>query len=296
MKLSLFTVSFAGLWGQDRLPLAEAIDKAAELGFDGVEVMGKRPHLSPLDFSLDDCRRLKERLDERGLALSAVAAYTNFTGGMESAEVPFGEMQVAYVAELARRAKAMGGDLVRIFASYEREDAPFHVQWDRSVRGIRECCDRAAEHGVTVGVQNHHDIGVATRTLAELLRQVDRPNVVPMYDCWSVHLRGEDVAAGARQMAPKMRFTTAADYVVLPRSRHRAGLVNYEPRQPPAAFAAAMGEGDLPYKAFFDALVGAGFDGWVSYEMCSPLRDGGALETLERYARRFLEYMKPWRT
>jgi hypothetical protein len=32
----------------------------------------------------------------------------------------------------------------------------------------------------------------------------------------------------------------------------------------------------------------------VAYEMCSPLRDGGSLETLDRCARRFLEFMQPW--
>ena len=33
-----------------------------------------------------------------------------------------------------------------------------------------------------------------------------------------------------------------------------------------------------------------GFHGTAAYEMCSPLRDGGSMATLDRYARRFLEY------
>jgi sugar phosphate isomerase/epimerase len=53
-----------------------------------------------------------------------------------------------------------------------------------------------------------------------------------------------------------------------------------------------MGEGELPYKPFFAALKASGFDGWVSYEMCSPLRGGGSLDNLRRYAHRFLEYMR----
>ena len=50
MKTSLFSVSFAGLWGQAKLSLEESIDKTASLGFDGIEIMGKRPHLSILDY------------------------------------------------------------------------------------------------------------------------------------------------------------------------------------------------------------------------------------------------------
>src|SRR6185503_5673178 len=112
MKLSLFTVSFAGFWGQDRLSIEQSIDKAAELGFEGVEIAGKRPHLSPLDVSLEDCAKLRKRLEQHKITLSAIAAYTNFTGGMEAAEVPFNEMQVAYVEELSKRAQALGGNLV----------------------------------------------------------------------------------------------------------------------------------------------------------------------------------------
>ena len=294
MKTSLFTVSFAGFWGQHRLTLEEAIDVTAELGFDGIEIMGKRPHLSPLDCSVEDCERLGETLAAKSLACAAVAGYTDFTGGMDSAEVPFPEMQIAYVAGLAARAAAMGGDLVRIFASYERPGVAFHAQWKRTVDAIRECADRAAEFGVTLGLQNHHDIGADTRTFAELLHQIDRDNVIPMYDCWNICLRGEDVAAGVKLMAPKMRFTTAADYVALPRAKYRAELVNYEAVEPPGVFAVPMGSGDLDYKTFFDGLAAAGFDGYVSYEMCSPIRDGGDLDTLKDYARRFLEYMRPW--
>ncbi len=291
MKTSLFTVSFAGFWGQHRLTLEEAIDKTAELGYEGIEMMGKRPHLSPLDYSLEDCKRLRGRLDERGLKLAAIAGYTDFTGGMESAEVPFPEMQVAYVEALAARAKILGGDLIRIFSSYERPGVSYNAQWQRTVSAIQECADRAAEHGVTVGVQNHHDIGADTKTLGELLLQIDRPNVIPMYDCWSIHLRGEDIAEGVQTMAPKMRFTTVADYVTLPRTHYRPELVHYEELNPPAVFAVPVGEGELDYQTFFDELEKAGFDGWVSYEMCSPVRDGGKLETLEKYAKKFLEYM-----
>jgi len=295
MKTCLFTVTFAGSWGQQRLSLEASLDEAAGLGFDGVEIMGKRPHLSPLDVSEDDCRRLADGLAERGLSCAAVAAYTNFTGGMGAAEVPFVEMQVAYVGALARRAAALGGDLVRIFTAYERDDAPVIDQWRRTVDAVRQCADRAGECGVTIGVQNHHDLGVDTKMLAELIHEVDRPNVIPMLDLWSVYLRGEDVAAAARAMAPRMRFTTAADYVVLPRSRARPGVSNYQAVEPPLVLAAAMGEGELPYATFFDALVEAGFDGWASYEMCWPTRDGGDLETLRGYCRRYLEFMKPWR-
>jgi sugar phosphate isomerase/epimerase len=292
MRIALFTVSFAGLWGQDRLTLEQSIDAAGELGFEGIEIMGKRPHLSILDYSVDDCLRLKEHVDRRSLRVAAVAAYTDFSGGTSAAEVPFGEMQIAYVTELARRAAVLGCDLVRVFTSYEHQGPSFMAEWRDTVARLRACCDRAADLGVQIGVQNHHDIGVDTKTYTALLSEVGRANLVPMYDCWSPFLRGEDAVAGVRSLAARMRFTTVADYILLPRWQYLPDVVNYAKREPPAVLAVPMGEGELPYDAFLGALRSAGFDGWVSYEMCSPLRGGGALENLKACARAFVAYMR----
>jgi sugar phosphate isomerase/epimerase len=44
--------------------------------------------------------------------------------------------------------------------------------------------------------------------------------------------------------------------------------------------------------AFFAGLTEGGFDGYVAYEMCSPLRGGGSLENLETTARRSLDKIR----
>jgi sugar phosphate isomerase/epimerase len=53
-----------------------------------------------------------------------------------------------------------------------------------------------------------------------------------------------------------------------------------------------MGEGFIDYRVFLRTLRESGYQGTVAYEMCSPLRGGGAEENLDRCARRFLEYMR----
>ena len=87
--------------------------------------------------------------------------------------------------------------------------------------------------------------------------------------------------------------TTIADYVRLPRFRYQPELVNYR-RDTDYVQAVPVGEGFIDYQTFLTALRENGFNGSVAYEMCSSLRDGGDLETLDRYARRFLEFMQPW--
>ena len=57
----LHSVSYSGSWGQARLTLYEFLDKAAELGYDGVLLMAKRPHLSLLDFGPAERLELRKR-------------------------------------------------------------------------------------------------------------------------------------------------------------------------------------------------------------------------------------------
>lgn len=291
MKPVLFSVSYAGFWGQQSLELPEFIARAAQLGYAGVELMAKRPHLSVLDYGPAQVEELAEHCRECGVEVSCLAGYTNFTGGAESSEVPFAEMQIHYISTLAKIAPALGCGLVRVFTSYDREDMTLSENWDRTVASIQQCCDIAAEVGVTIGIQNHHDVGVHSKALLELLADVDRPNCGLMFDAWSPLLRGEDAFETAKAMAPHTVYTTFADYVRLPRFRYQPELINYAPAEPDLVRAVPMGEGDLPNAEFLRGLVAGGYDGPVTYEMCSPVRGGGSMENLDRCAARFLEWL-----
>lgn len=291
MKLSLFSVSYAGLWGQQKLALPAFIAKAASLGYDAVMLMGKRPHLSPLDVTSETIASLKAALDENRLECAVVAGYTDLSGS-GAAEVPYLEMQIAYAESLARIGSQLGASVLRVFTAYEVDGQGPQAVWDRVVGALKEICDRAAACGLTVAVQNHHDIAVHSEALLELLGDVDRPNCKLAFDAWSPALRGEDLYHAARRMAPHTAITTNADYVRLPRFRYQPELVNYQPASPDLVRAVKFGEGWIDYRAFFLGLCDGGFDGVANYEMCSPIRGGGSLENLDACAEHYLRWMR----
>src|SRR5262245_53458326 len=136
MQLSLFSISYAGLWGQATLELRPFLHHAAGLGFDAVMLAGKRPHLSPLDTSEEKLSALREELHEAGLRCPVVAAYTDL-GAAVAGEVPFVEMQVAYVESLCRLGARLGADYVRVFTAYEGGQ-PLTTAWQRVVTVLRE--------------------------------------------------------------------------------------------------------------------------------------------------------------
>ena len=284
-------MSYSGSWGQARLSVEQFVDKAAELGYQGVMLGGKRPHLSPLDW--DDAARtaLRRRIDAAGLEHVVVAGYNNFTADLEHAEVPMREIQVAYVKELSRLALEIGGDKVRIFTGYEHASAGYLPQWNLVVDCLKECAQNAKEFGITLAVQNHHDLGADFRSHKDLLEAVGEPNCRAGFDAWSPALHGVDLAEAASAMASLTVHTTVADYQRRPRFVYEPDAVNYR-SVTPYSQAVPMSEGFLDYDGFFTALQAGGFNGTVAYEMCSPLLGGGSEENLDRHATRFLEYLK----
>ena len=291
MKTALHSVSYAGVWpGQARLALDAFLDKARALGFDAVMLMAKRPHLSPLDFGPDERRRLRRRLDELNLKVACLAGYNDFCAGADRPDVPLREIQTLYLRELCRLAHDLGCPLVRVFTGFDHPAASPEQRWAWCVAALKECARLADPLGVTVGVQNHHDVAAHWESLLDLLADVGEPNCKPIFDAWAPALHGDDVVAAARRLAPLMAHTTAADYVRRPRFRYQPDLVNYA-RDGDAVRAVPMGEGFIDYRGFFRALREGGYAGCVAYEMCSPLRGGGSEENLDRCARRFLEYL-----
>ncbi len=156
-QLGLFSISYGGLWGQSVLDLRAFVRRAACLGYDAVMLAGKRPHLSPLDMTADAIAALRDELHTANVKCAVVAAYTNLSRA-SAAEVPFIEMQIAYVEELCKIGTQLGANVVRVFTAYEQPGQSPHANWQRVVGAIREMCDRAASHGVTIAIQNHHDV------------------------------------------------------------------------------------------------------------------------------------------
>jgi len=290
----LHSVSYSGSWGQAHLSLDEFIDKAADLGYDGVMLMAKRPHLSVLDYGPIERALLRQHLEKRNLRDLCIAGYNNFTGDLEHGEVPHREIQVHYITELARLAHDLGGSLIRIFTGYENPAAGYTAQWNLIVAALKECARRAGDLGVTIGVQNHHDIGVGYESQFDLIQAVGEPNCKALFDAWAPALHGDNLEAAARKLAPVTAHTTIAAYQKRPRYRLDGPLVNYTALTHYVQ-AVPIDEGFIDYRKFLGALRSAGFRGSVAYEMCSPLLGGGSMENLDRYAARFLAFFREFR-
>jgi len=295
VKTCLHSVSYAGFWrGQARLTIDEFLLKAKDLDYDGVMLMAKRPHVSILDYDAAARKALRRRIEGLGLELVCLAGYTDFTAGIDKAGIPNMEIQVSYVGRLCELARDLGTPMVRIFTGYERPGIPYDKQYAVVAKGLRLAGDQAAKYGITLAVQNHHDIASHHDTMFWLLSEVNHPNVKAAFDPWTPTLQNftaEQMRAAVLKMKPFLVHMTAADYVRHPRYHYDSNLTNFM-KQEDAIRAVPVGEGIVDYETYFKALQEIGYQGYVTYEMCEVLDGGGSIENLDRTAKKFITYMK----
>ncbi len=298
IKTCLHSVSYMGIWrGQATLTVDEFLVKARELGFDGVMLAAKRPHVSLIDYDDAARQKLRGRIKELGLELVCLAGYNDFTAGVDKAGIPNTEIQAVYIGELARLASDLGTKMVRIYTGYERPDLPYDKQYALVVEGLQMAGKIAAKYGVTLAIQNHHDIALHHDAMKWLIDEVNLPNVKAAFDCWSPTLEGlssEEIRKAVHTMSPHLVHTTTADYKELPRYKYEHQQTNYVKLESQMR-AVPMGKGFLDYSSFIKALKEIGYQGYISYEMCEVLEGGGSVENLDKSARMFLDYVKQFR-
>ncbi len=295
VKTCLHSIGYAGLWrGQSFLTVDQFLVKAKELGFDGVMLMAKRPHLSPLDYDKEARAKLKKRIEDLGLTLVGLAGYSDFTAGMDKPGIPHTEIQAAYIGQLAELASDLGTKMIRIFTGYERPGIPYDKQYATVIEGITLAAKEAQKYGVTLVIQNHHDIALHHDAMYWLLNEINLPNVMAGWDAWSPTLEKlskEEIRQSVLKMKPYIVNTIAADYVALNRYHYEGNQTNYV-SDTPLMRAVPMGEGIIDYDNFIGALKEIGYQGYIVYEMCAVLDGGGSIENLDATARKFLNYVK----
>jgi sugar phosphate isomerase/epimerase len=292
----LHSVSYAGAWpGHTLLNVDSFLNKAVELGYKHVALVAKRPHVSPFDYDQAGRQALKKRLRDLGLELVALMGYTDFTAGIERPGIPSAEMNAGYVEVLCQLAADLETPRLRVFTGYERSGVSYDAQYTELVRGLRLASRAAAKYGVTLLVQNHHDLCLHHDQLAWLMKEICEPNCKLAFDAWSPFLEGlagKQLTEAVKNVGAWIEWTTVADYVRHPRFRYEPQLINYVRQEADLIRAVTPGTGEVDYAAFFEGLRAAGYHGYVAYEMCAVLEGGGSLDNLDRNGRAFLEFLR----
>jgi sugar phosphate isomerase/epimerase len=95
VRLGLYSITYLGVWYRGpALTVEQLIDRARQVGYEGVEIDGKRPHANPADWPAARCRQVRQYASDAGVEIYAVAANNDFSSPIPEHR----ESQLAYVS------------------------------------------------------------------------------------------------------------------------------------------------------------------------------------------------------
>jgi sugar phosphate isomerase/epimerase len=272
LKLGLYSITYLGVWYRgDALTLEQVVGRARQYGYQGVEIDGKRPHGNPLDMPRKRCRELHRFAAGEGVEIYAVAANNDFSSPMPEHR----ESQLLYVRELIRMTADLGARLLRVFLAwpgvtlrpeggarydiaknvwaFTHTEFPAERVWDWCRDTLRQAARYAAEHGVTLALQNHAPVIGDYRDVLRMIREIDSPNLKACFDTRLERgKQGDYLLEAAREFGPLQVLSHFGDEY----DRVGATIV---PRKD--EFVPDQVEG----------LVDIGYEGYLGYELCHPL-------------------------
>lgn len=236
-----FSANLGFLW-PDR-PLIERIEAAARAGFQAIELHW--PYDVPAAAVKEACRRHGLKLLGLNTRLGDAAR-----GDFGLAAVPGREAAFhAAVDEAIAYCRASGASAIHAMAGIVAAD---QIGGAKEVfrRNIAEAADKAAGHGLTVLLEaiNRRDApGYFYSTAGEVADWIEtfaRPNVRMMFDVYHVGVGEGDI--------------------LMKLKRHLAIIGHVQIAAVPTR--AEPDEGEVAYRAVFDALDDLGYGGWVGCE------------------------------
>jgi sugar phosphate isomerase/epimerase len=292
MKLALHSVSYSGAWpGQVVLPLEKIVDKAAEFGYDGVEIVAKAPHASPMLMTQDDRKRLKDRITSKGLELCCLAGYFDFSHDNSHADMPRLQKELLWMRETLRLAADLGAPIVRTYAGFFYPTVPLRQQWQWAVEGLKESARMAEDFGVILGLQNHSEVTQNYKDVLEMIQEVGSPALKATIDCAYIQMNSTPIDQVIKECGDMIVHSHTSDHLV-------REFLQWVPPGHTGYFnvtrwsGAYLGEGAVDYRTFFKALKDIGYKGYLSYEICGPIPGGGAEGNLDFAAKMALAYQR----
>jgi sugar phosphate isomerase/epimerase len=186
----------------------EVIERAAAMGFGGIEWRGGPDGHAGTHMPAADRRAMRAAMDAHGLVAIAVTTYTDLVH-------PSADVRRASVDDLlghAEVAAALGAPSVRAFPGERSDDAPEEALLDRLAEGLRSAADGMAGSGVAIAIEPH-DAFMASAPIGRLLARLDHPGVGALWDAGNTWSIGETPDEGLSALGPWLRYVQVKDGV-----------------------------------------------------------------------------------
>ena len=248
-----------------RHTLPDAIESIGDHGYAGVEILGDEPHAYFPAFGDADEERLVTVLDDSDLRVSNINANTAtgyyddappssfFDPSVVTANDADREWRIEYTKRAIDLATLTGAPAVCLATGRPLPGTPPERTHEHLRDSLDSILDYAEEHGVDIGIEYEPELLVeCTEEVLALIDDIGRDSLGINLDVGHAAVYGEDPAEAIRRSAGHVTGVHLEDIVGGIRGKH---------------YHRIPGEGDLDFRAIFDALDDIGYDGFATLEL-----------------------------
>lgn len=261
--------------------LPEAVRAIAKQGYAGVEVMADAPHMRADTFTDAQAKDIRALIDDLGLAVSNVNAFTGFCfdGGdtyhptWVEPDAALRQQRIDYTRRAIELTAMIGGRTISLQPGGPYMGRNVDELFDLYAEGLRQCLAVARSCGVTLGVEPEPGLMIENTKQFDRLKRhgfPDEPQVMMNCDVGHFFCVWQDPAEVIRSHHDVIAHVHLED--IKGKRVHQ----HYVP-----------GDGKINFPAIFAALDEVGYNGFVTVELYPYT------STATEVARRAVEHLRP---
>lgn len=260
IKTSVSTYSF-GHYVED-LGIYGVIDKAAEMGFEGIEFVES----GWSNVSLEELEKIGKYAESKGLARASFCVGADFICGSNGDT----KAEIERVKGLVDKAAALGVKNMRHDVASQPRNKKYGIGYDDLLPimadAIREVTIYAESKGVGTMTENHGYFSQDANRVEKLINAVGHPNFAALIDLGNFMCADEDPWKSVAVMAPYAKHVHAKDFFKKSGMEANPGAGWFTTRSGDYLRGTIVGHGEAHICQSIQTLKRNGYDGFVSIE------------------------------
>lgn len=281
MKIGVSSYSFSGVMRAGEYNQFTIIQKAKDMGFDGIEFVDILPHdgSCPEEYA----KKLREECERLEMPI------LNFTFGADFVNCADRKSEIERVKKMIDMAEILGAKSVRHDATVGKPGISFDSVLSDLAESCREITKYAEQKGISTMVENHGLFCQDSLRMERLYNAVNHPNFGLLCDMGNYLCADEDPARAFGITAPYARYVHAKDFHVKPAGGDDPGEGFFTSRAGAYLRGAIIGHGNVPVRQCLTALKRAEYKGNIAIEFEGMEYSIRALEIGLANLRRYVE-------
>lgn len=270
--------------------IQEAMRLTKQLGFDGIEIAAREPHLSPAT-SAPRVKEMKALAGDFGLDIPVIAGYM---GGFSTAS----DAECAQSFDDFQRMLAIAGELgakmVRVSPGGPNAFLASDYHYAKAAHWLNRCAEEAKRQGAAVVLEIHNVSLVETvDSSLRLLKLIEHDNVGMIHDAGNMYITDTDYGReSVLKLGKRLFHVHVKDELRVDEAGAPGTFVNKTRHGEEKFLQSRMGEGKADHRPLFEALAETGYAGWVTLECHAPFPPYERLEHDYRFVKQLLAEVK----